>query len=83
MPPDDTADRGPDEPDPSRLSPDHPGRREILAAHRAAMDEGAAGYLDPFTGLYVLTAAYLGDRGTCCGAGCRHCPYTVGPEPPG
>ena len=26
-------------------------------------------------GLFVLTARYLADRGTCCGQGCRHCPY--------
>ena len=23
----------------------------------------------------VFTAAYLLKRGTCCGSGCRHCPY--------
>jgi hypothetical protein len=29
-----------------------------------------------FDGLYmVFTAAYLLKRGTCCGSGCRHCPY--------
>ncbi|MCA1589300.1 MAG: DUF5522 domain-containing protein [Acidobacteria bacterium] len=27
-------------------------------------------------GLMVLTAAFLRDRGFCCGRGCRHCPYT-------
>lgn len=26
-------------------------------------------------GLMVLTAAYLKQRGYCCGQGCRHCPY--------
>jgi len=36
--------------------------------------------LDPedyyFDGEYmVFTAAYLLKRGTCCGSGCRHCPY--------
>ena len=31
--------------------------------------------LDPATGLWVFTAAYLWDRGTCCDSGCRHCPY--------
>jgi hypothetical protein len=71
------ADRGLDEPLPSRLGPDHPRRDEIMAAHRAAMIEGAPVYLDPGTGLYVLTAAYLADRGTCCHSGCRHCPYGV------
>lgn len=26
-------------------------------------------------GLLVYTAAYHLKRGTCCGSGCRHCPY--------
>jgi hypothetical protein len=26
-------------------------------------------------GLLVLTAQYHLRRGTCCGNGCRHCPY--------
>jgi hypothetical protein len=34
-----------------------------------------AGYVDPDTGLYVLTAAFLASRATCCESGCRHCPY--------
>ena len=45
------------------------------AAHDAAVAAGEAGYLDPDTGLFVLTATYLRDRGHCCGNGCRHCPY--------
>ena len=63
------------EPHPDRLALDHPRRAEILAAHDAALDNGEAGYTDPVTGLFVLTAAYLADRGTCCDQGCRHCPY--------
>ncbi|HLL66895.1 MAG TPA: DUF5522 domain-containing protein [Micromonosporaceae bacterium] len=47
----------------------------IVHAHAAAVDAGEAGYLDPETGLFVLTASFLADRGTCCGRGCRHCPY--------
>ena len=70
-------DRGWDEPHPSRLPPDHPNRAAILAAHRAAIDAGEPGYLDPVTGLFVLTAAELAARGTCCERGCRHCPYVV------
>jgi Family of unknown function (DUF5522) len=62
-------------PKPDRLPPDHPRYAEIMAAHDAAVDAGQAGYLDPDTGLFVLTAAYLAGRGTCCGRGCRHCPY--------
>lgn len=26
-------------------------------------------------GRVVFTAAYLVGRGSCCGSGCRHCPY--------
>jgi hypothetical protein len=26
-------------------------------------------------GLLVMTAAYLEKRGSCCGSGCRWCPY--------
>ena len=26
-------------------------------------------------GLVVYTAAYHVKRGSCCGSGCRHCPY--------
>jgi hypothetical protein len=66
------------EPHPSRLSCDHPHRAEILAAHSAALAAGQAGYPDPQTGLFVLTAGYLAQRGTCCSRGCRHCPYTNG-----
>ena len=64
-----------DEPHPSRLPLDHPDRAAILAAHAAALAAGAPGYLDPVTGLWVFTAAYHADRGTCCDSGCRHCPY--------
>jgi hypothetical protein len=48
---------------------------EILAAYSAASAAGEAGYLDPVTGLFVFTAAYLATRGACCDSGCRHCPY--------
>jgi Family of unknown function (DUF5522) len=37
-----------------------------------ALEEGDF-YLD---GMYmVFTGKYLQKRGTCCGSGCRHCPY--------
>jgi len=67
-----------DVPHHSRLPDDHPQRGQILAAHRAAMAAGDAGYLDPSIesrGLFVFTAAYLAGRGSCCDSGCRHCPY--------
>jgi hypothetical protein len=71
------ADRALDEPHPTRLSADAPRRAEILAAHAAARAAGEAGYLDPATGLFVLTAGFLAGRGTCCSHGCRHCPYVT------
>jgi hypothetical protein len=63
------------EPHPSRLPPGHPHRDQILAAHAEAMERGDSGYTDPDSGLFVLTAAFLADRGACCESGCRHCPY--------
>ena len=69
------ADRSLTEPHPDRLSPDHPARAEILTVHAAALDRGDQGYLDPATGLYVMTAAVHVERGYCCERGCRHCPY--------
>ncbi len=62
-------------PHPSRLPLDAPGRDAILAAHEEALVRGEAGYLDPSTGLFVLTAQTLWDQGTCCERGCRHCPW--------
>jgi hypothetical protein len=62
-------------PDPARLDPARPDYRAVLAAHGRALDAGEDGYLDPTTGLWCFTAAYLWDRGTCCDSGCRHCPY--------
>ncbi|MGI8879863.1 MAG: DUF5522 domain-containing protein [Jatrophihabitans sp.] len=69
------ADRSLADPHPDRLAPGTPGRAAILAAHARAMADGDAGYPDPETGLFVLTAAFLAERGTCCDNGCRHCPY--------
>jgi len=48
---------------------------EIVDAHEAALAADEPGYIDPTSGLFVLTAAYLARRGTCCDQGCRHCPY--------
>lgn len=66
-----------DEPHPSRLHDDHPERAEILARHAAALREGSPGYLDPSSGLFVLSAGFLANRGFCCTRGCRHCPYVT------
>jgi hypothetical protein len=69
------ADRALDTPALSRLPLDHPGRDQIIASHAAAVAADEAGYLDPSTGLFVLSAKFLADRGYCCERGCRHCPY--------
>lgn len=71
------ADRPLNEPHPERLARGHPYHEKILNAHEAALAAGEAGYLDPETGLFVLTASFLVSRGTCCGRGCRHCPYVT------
>lgn len=59
----------------ARLPDDPAARAAVIAAHDAAVAAGEDGYVDPLTGLFVFTAAYLADRGHCCDAGCRHCPY--------
>lgn len=59
----------------SRLDPARADYAAIVAAHRRAVEAGEPGYLDPTSGLFVLTAATLWERGTCCEQGCRHCPY--------
>jgi hypothetical protein len=63
------------QPHPDRLAPSHSSYDAIVEAHRAALDRGAMFYIDPASGLSVLTAGYLAARGHCCASGCRHCPY--------
>jgi len=48
---------------------------EVRRRHAEAERRNEAGYEDPDSGLFVLTASYLRARGYCCGRGCRHCPY--------
>lgn len=56
---------------------------EIDALHACAVAEGRDTYVDPTTGFEVFTAVYLLRRGTCCGSGCRHCPFDhVNVKPP-
>lgn len=59
----------------TRVDAGHPLHHELLARHARALEAGEAGYLDPVSGLFVLTAGFLAERGTCCDRGCRHCPY--------
>jgi hypothetical protein len=69
------ADRPLAEPHPDRLAPDDPAYPEIIRVHAEAVSAGADAYVDPRSGLTVLTAGYLARRGSCCDSGCRHCPY--------
>ena len=66
-------------PHPDRLPSAGAHHAAILARHEAALAAGDAGYEDPATGLFVMTAATLWARGTCCDSGCRHCPYVDRP----
>jgi Family of unknown function (DUF5522) len=43
--------------------------------HVEALEAGLDTYIDPATGYTVLTELALLAQGTCCGSGCRHCPY--------
>lgn len=63
-----------------RLAPTAPRYRAILAAHEAAIADGADRYVDPVTSYGVFTAQALWERGSCCESGCRHCPYIDGPR---
>jgi len=58
-----------------RLSPLHPRWMEIMSRHNAAVGDGKPTYADPSSGLSVMTARFLADRGYCCTSGCRHCPF--------
>lgn len=62
-------------PHPERLDPATPGYEEAMAAHEEAMRRGRPRYHDPITGLWVMTARTLWERGFCCELSCRHCPY--------
>lgn len=61
-------------PAPDRFGPEDPRYAASLAAHDAASAAGDGGYLDPTTGLFVMTAPSLAAR-PCCGNLCRHCPW--------
>jgi hypothetical protein len=48
---------------------------DVQLAHDEAVAEGHDFYIDPRSGLLVMTALYLTERGYCCSNNCRHCPY--------
>lgn len=43
--------------------------------HAQAVANGERFYTDPGTGYRVITELGHLDRGSCCGCGCRHCPF--------
>lgn len=49
----------------------------FIQIHKKACEEEENYYIDPETNLRVLTSYFLSKRGFCCGAGCKHCPYSV------
>ena len=48
---------------------------KIERLHQEACDNEEDTYIDPTTGLSVLTSHFLKQRGFCCHGDCRHCPY--------
>jgi hypothetical protein len=54
----------------------------VKDAHREAVERGARHYIDPETGYLVMTELSHLARGSCCGNGCRHCPYEHAKVPP-
>lgn len=49
--------------------------RDIEDVHAEACYRGDSTYIDPETGYSVFTSVGLMKKKTCCGSGCRHCPY--------
>ncbi|MEQ1507467.1 MAG: DUF5522 domain-containing protein [Myxococcota bacterium] len=54
---------------------DRPPAPPWADVHRAAVEAGRPTYRDPATGYTVMTEVAHLARGTCCGSGCRHCPF--------
>ncbi|WP_298336405.1 DUF5522 domain-containing protein [uncultured Erythrobacter sp.] len=48
---------------------------DYWSLHEEACNRGETIYTDPKTGFVVFTRVGLTERGKCCGAGCRHCPF--------
>lgn len=48
---------------------------DVWLLHESACKAGARTYTDPQSGFQVFTRLGLLERGRCCGAGCRHCPF--------
>ncbi len=50
-------------------------KEEFQKLHEEAVAQGLHHYRDPATGYMVTTALGHRARGSCCGCGCRHCPF--------
>ena len=48
---------------------------DFSLVHEKACMAGDLMYVDPVTGYSVFTELAHKKRGTCCGSGCRHCPF--------
>ncbi|VDL84584.1 unnamed protein product [Nippostrongylus brasiliensis] len=56
----------------SRLMKDE---KSIYMAHLNAVENRKLLYKDPTTGYIVFSVSQHLHKGSCCGNGCRHCPY--------
>ena len=61
---------------PQRLDPQDAKFERIMEVHDQTCAQGEQGYLDPYNGLFAMTADFHIKRGYCCTRGCRHCPFT-------
>ncbi|KHJ46998.1 hypothetical protein D918_02543 [Trichuris suis] len=52
-----------------------PHAREIVALHWTSVKQHKLTYVDPRTKYHVMNVTSLLLNGSCCGRGCRHCPY--------
>ncbi|MBS1537836.1 MAG: hypothetical protein JST20_08825 [Bacteroidetes bacterium] len=50
-------------------------KKEINLLHERTCARNETEYRDPMTGYIVFTRIKHLQRGSCCGSGCRHCPY--------
>ncbi len=62
-------------PDDTTLSHDEELEVLVEQLHTAACERGESSYRDPETGYVVFTRLHHLARGSCCGSGCRHCPW--------
>ena len=48
-------------------------KKELNIMSEFKFEQGKDYYLEK--GSIIMTEEYLKKRGTCCGSGCRHCPF--------